>query len=167
VPPAHDSRRKAVWIAGGGCAVGITRIDSSTHKAVATLVNHDEVAGVALGMGTLWYTTLQRTLVGRIDPNTNTVQKPITVPGTPTALAVRFGSIWVPTRQSEPSYGSRHMPEHPGRSRYTRSRLSIVQAPLDLTGRWRRTVPGAGRRAAPPLRLVSTAPRWTRAHGKT
>jgi YVTN family beta-propeller protein len=85
----------AVWVAGGGCAVGITRIDPATRKTAATLVGGDEVAGLALGGGGLWYTTLEGNVVGRIDTATNTVVARVEVPGTPRALAVGFGSVWV------------------------------------------------------------------------
>ena len=85
----------AVWVAGGGCAVGITRVDPSTRKTAATLVGGDEVAGLVLGGGGLWYTTLQGNVVGRIDTATNTVVARVEVPGTPRSLAVGFGSVWV------------------------------------------------------------------------
>jgi len=84
----------AVWIAGGGCAVGITRVNPTTGKTVTT-IGHDEVAGVALGRRTLWYTTLQGTVIGRINPRTNAMLSPVKVPGTPTGLAIGYGSLWV------------------------------------------------------------------------
>jgi YVTN family beta-propeller protein len=87
--------RDAVWVAGGGCAVGIARVDPSTRKTVATLVGGDEVAGLALGGGGLWYTTLEGNVVGRIDTATNMVVARVKVPGTPRSLAVGFGSVWV------------------------------------------------------------------------
>jgi YVTN family beta-propeller protein len=85
----------AVWVAGGGCAVGITRVDPSTGKITATLLGKDEVAGLALEGGVLWYTALEANVVGRIDTATNTLMAPVEVPGTPRALAVGFGSVWV------------------------------------------------------------------------
>jgi YVTN family beta-propeller protein len=85
----------AVWVAGGGCAVGITRVDPSTGRTAATLVGGDEVAGLALGGGGLWYTTLTGNVVGRIDTVTNTVVARVEVRGTPRSLGVGFGSVWV------------------------------------------------------------------------
>ncbi|MEP6642776.1 MAG: hypothetical protein ABJB93_12825, partial [Gaiellales bacterium] len=87
--------RTAVWVAGGGCAAGITRVDPSTDRTTATLVGSDEVAGLALGGGVLWYTTLAGNVVGRIDTATNAVLARVEVPGTPRGLAVGFGSVWV------------------------------------------------------------------------
>jgi virginiamycin B lyase len=87
--------RNAVWVAGGGCAVEITRVNPSTDKTAATVVGDDEVAGLALGGGVLWYTTLEKNVVGRIDTATNTVLGRVEVPGTPRALVLGFGSVWV------------------------------------------------------------------------
>ena len=84
-----------VWVAGGGCAVGITAINAASGKRLAGLAETHEIAGVSFGFGWLWYSTLNASLIGRIDPATNNEAAPISVPGTPTSMAVGFGSVWI------------------------------------------------------------------------
>jgi len=89
----------AVWVAGGngpGCAPGITRIDPASNTVVGDKINAGgNVADVAVAPDSVWYTTPGSQFVGRIDPGTNTVASLLKARGTPTGVAVGFGSAWV------------------------------------------------------------------------
>jgi YVTN family beta-propeller protein len=89
----------AVWIAGGngpGCAPGVTRIDPASNTLVGDKINAGgNVADVAAGAHSVWYTAPGSQFVGRIDPGTSTVASMLKVRGSPTGIAVGFGAAWV------------------------------------------------------------------------
>jgi YVTN family beta-propeller protein len=85
-----------IWIAGGGCAPGTSRIDPDTNRLVASnLGAGGSTAGLALGFGTLWFATLTSDFVGQLDPASNTVTGLLKAPGSPTAITTGFTSTWV------------------------------------------------------------------------
>ncbi len=86
----------AIWVAGGGCAPGISRIDPNTKRLVASNLGAGGMtAGLALGFGTLWFTTLTSDFLGRLDPTSNTATGLLKAPGSPTAITTGFTSTWV------------------------------------------------------------------------
>jgi virginiamycin B lyase len=86
----------AIWVAGGGCAPGISRIDPNTNRLVASNVGAGgNTAGLALGFGTLWFATLTSDFVGQLDPTSNTATGLLKAPGSPTAITTGFTSTWV------------------------------------------------------------------------
>jgi hypothetical protein len=89
----------AVWVAGGNgpsCAPGITRIDPTTNTVAGDKINAGgNVADVAIGLGSVWYTTFKSRFVGRIDESTGVVGSQLKTDGVPTGVAVGFGSAWV------------------------------------------------------------------------
>ena len=89
----------SVWVAGGngpGCAPGVTRIDPATNAVVEGKINAGgNVADVAVGLGSVWYTTFKSQFVGTIDPDANTVTSLLKTDGVPTGVTVGFGAVWV------------------------------------------------------------------------
>jgi len=90
---------QAVWVAGGGgpgCAPGLTRISTATDTLVDSKINAGgNEADVAVGLGSVWYTTYKSQFVGRVDPASNAVTSVLKTSGTPTGITVGFGSAWV------------------------------------------------------------------------
>jgi YVTN family beta-propeller protein len=86
----------AIWVAGGGCAAGISQINPTTNQPVGSnLGAGGRAAGLALGFGSLWFTTLTNEFIGRLNPNSNAVTGLLKAPGTPTAIATGYTSTWV------------------------------------------------------------------------
>ena len=89
----------SVWVAGWygpGCATGVTHIDASANAVVGAKIDAGGcVADVAIGFGSVWYTTCKSQFVGRIDQQTNAVTSLLKIDGQPTSVAIDFGSAWV------------------------------------------------------------------------
>jgi YVTN family beta-propeller protein len=85
---------QAVWVGGGGCGLGIARIDVTTGKVAVKAATTWEVASVLLWSGSLWYTKLGGAGIKRIDPATDQPLAGVTANGAPTALAAGFGALW-------------------------------------------------------------------------
>jgi YVTN family beta-propeller protein len=89
----------SVWVAGGagpGCAPGLTKIDTATNSVVGDKTNAGgNVGEVAIGFGSVWYTTFKSYFVGRIDPATAAVQSQLKLSAVPSGLGLGFGSAWV------------------------------------------------------------------------
>jgi len=57
----------AIWVAGRGCAPGISQINPTTNQPVGSnLGAGGRAAGLALGFGSLWFTTLTSEFIGRL-----------------------------------------------------------------------------------------------------
>lgn len=85
-----------VWI-GDGYAGAVNSIDIRT-ATIVTRTQLPHVSDVAVGDGSVWATVEKPSELVRFDPRTGTRRgQPLPVAGTASALAIRFGSIWVMT----------------------------------------------------------------------
>lgn len=88
--------RDAVWVAGcdaGGC--GVTRIEASSDKIVATIRTPQAPYGVAASEDGVWTSIPQENSIIRIDPATNQIVARVPTGKTPTDVAAGEGAIWV------------------------------------------------------------------------
>lgn len=85
-----------IWV-GDSYAGAVNSVDPRT-ATVVTRTKLQHVSDVAFGDGAVWATVDKPSELVRLDPKTGTrTGRPLPVPGTASALAVGFGSIWVMT----------------------------------------------------------------------
>src|SRR5579872_3280407 len=76
-------------------ACGITRIDASNGKIVATIATNNPPYGIAANDNAVWVASPRENLVLRIDPATNEIVAKIPTGKMPTGIAAGEGAIWV------------------------------------------------------------------------
>jgi YVTN family beta-propeller protein len=87
-----------VWVAGGGCSTGITRIDTATNAAIGDKVNAGgKTIGLTTGFESVWFTTLLTGFLAQADPANGAILSQLKLgPKFSTfGVAGGFGSLWV------------------------------------------------------------------------
>ena len=87
-----------VWVAGGGCSNGITRIDPATNATVGDKVNAGgKTIGLTSGFGSVWFTTLLTSFLAQADPVTGAILSQLKLGPQFSTFGVTagFGDIWV------------------------------------------------------------------------
>jgi YVTN family beta-propeller protein len=87
-----------IWVAGGGCSTGITRIDTATNAAIGDKVNAGgKTIGLASGFGSVWFTTLLTSFLVQADPATGAIASQLKLGPKFSAFGVAagLGDLWV------------------------------------------------------------------------
>jgi len=96
VPSAIAVSEDAVWVANGGDANTISRLDPrfATTVGSALTVGRGPRA-IAVGEGAVWVANALGDTVTRVDPRGDSVEATIDVGDEPSAVAVGAGAVWV------------------------------------------------------------------------
>ena len=70
-------------------------IDAHSNRVVGAVAVGVRPSAVATGEDSIWVANLDDKTVSRVDPQTLSLQRNISLTSTPTGLAIGFGSVWV------------------------------------------------------------------------
>jgi len=94
----------SVWVSNGPAAT-VTRIDPSTHSAIAAISVPDPASVLAAGDHAMWLTSYPGNSLTRIDANTNTATKTVSLASAgsgPVGVTVADGFVWVANHDGAP-----------------------------------------------------------------
>ena len=163
-PNAVAATADRAWVASASTR-RLTVVDESARAVVERVVVGEGVADMAAGEGALWAASSRQRQVIRLDPETGRrVGEPIEIDGTPLAVAVGPGRVWVAVNDPGPGPDGKLVRIDPRRRRVAET-IPVTAGITDLvvapSGVWvlsnrpselTRVDPGSGR-AAEPVRL--------------